>query len=409
MKSSFLNVLKKLDINSSELFIALVLITLPLPRILNSLAIGLLLIFALISFFNSNKMKVRWTAIITFSVLFFSYCLFTLLWSYDIENSLKSISRISSYLIIPIVFLVLQDYEIRPAKIIYPFVFTVSAVAIIMLVFSVRKYANNQDIEVLFYHDLSNQFDDFNAIYFSVYVSFSILFLLSKRKSTLEKIMLIFLIQFLILLSSKTVIFVTLLSSLLFIRKRTFRAYKMIFITSLLLIIVTSFFFRKRIQFEIQNSNITEILTNNEFGWQYKWSGLGIRTLQARVFYELMEEDRNWLLGYGLRAAENRIIEKHKELRLYSGMIGIDIHNQYLQFILELGLIGFCLHLLLFCFLFRLAWNKKDKLFGTFLFLVTTICFTEIYLSRQRGMVFFLLLSFVYFNYHSNQKKLEVS
>lgn len=409
MKSSLLNVLKKLDINSSELFIALVLITLPLPRILNSLAIGLLLIYTLVLFFKTNKLKVRWTAISILSMLFFFYCLFTLIWSYDIENSLKSISRIVSYLIIPLVFLVLQYFKIRPTKIIYPFVFSVTAVAVIMLVFATSEYAATQDIEALFYHDLSNHFDQFNAIYFSVYVSFSILFLLSKRKGTLDKIMLIFLIQFLILLSSKTVIFVTLFSSLFFIRKSTFRPYKMIVIVSLMLIILTSFFFRKRIQFEIENSNITEILTNKEFGWQYKWSGLGIRTLQARVFYELIEEDQKWLLGYGLRAAENRIIEKHKELRLYSGMIGIDIHNQYLQFILELGLIGFWFHLLLFCFLFRLAWNKKDKLFGAFLFLVTAICFTEIYLSRQRGMVFFLLLSFVFFHYHTYQKKLEVS
>ena len=88
--------------------------------------------------------------------------------------------------------------------------------ALYSLLLGVIKSLVNHDISYLFYHNLSNNLSNLSAIYFSVFVSFGICYYLIKTpKSRLDYFTILFLALFLILLSSKTIIAITIINSLI--------------------------------------------------------------------------------------------------------------------------------------------------------------------------------------------------
>lgn len=406
MRSFFLNALRKNDLTIREFFVAIILCSLALPRIINSIAIGLFFLFSLYILIKKKGESFHFHKLSILFLIFFLFSTLTLFWSIDFDSSAKRLTGILSYLLLPLAFSFSLE-TIRPRKVIYCFVIGVFLVALIMLLQSSLNFISTKDYKVFFYHNLSNNMEKMNAIYFSIFVSFSILFLLLKERTKLDEGMIIFLMAFLVLLSSKTVLFVSIILCLFFLKGRLFS--KKNILIGLSLILLSSVFFKKRIVHEINNSNISEVLTKDTFGWQYKWSGLGIRTLQLRVFYELAKEDKFLVHGYGFMAAKKRIEDKHKELKLYSGMIGIDFHNQYLQFIAEIGILGLFIYILIFILLIREGLISKDFLFISFIILTMSICFTEVFLARQRGMVFFITLSLLFYNFHNSSRKLKTN
>jgi O-antigen ligase len=406
MKSYLLGVFKRSSLNISELLLSLILCSLALPRIINSITIGFFFLVSIFMFFRNKKRKISFNKLSYLFLVFFFYCSITSLWSIDFNTSFNEITSIASYVLLPLSF-VFNPQVIRVAKVLYNFILGISILGSFMLINAVFKYVLISDPKVFFYHNLSNNIDEMNAIYFSVFVSFSFLYLLLKGETKLDKFIMTFLATVLVLLSSKTIIFVSfLLGVFIILKSKKNLIFNKIFILIFFgLLLVGSMFFKKRIVFEMNNSNLLEVLTKQEFGWQYKWSGLGIRVLQWRVFYELTKEDNSIVYGYGLRAANKRISEKHKELKLYSGLVGIDLHNQYLQFISELGIIGFLIYIFIIIILLKKAIMYKDLFLMIFVILITSVCFTEVFLSRQRGMVFFISLSLLFYNSNKYQIK----
>jgi O-antigen ligase len=406
MKSYLLGVFKRSSLNISELLLSLILCSLALPRIINSITIGFFFLVSIFMFIRNKKRKISFNKLSYLFLVFFFYCSITSLWSIDFNTSFNEITSIASYVLLPLSF-VFNPQVIRVAKVLYNFILGISILGLFMLINAVFKYVLISDTKVFFYHNLSNNIDEMNAIYFSVFVSFSFLYLILKGETKLDKCIMTFLATVLVLLSSKTVIFVSFLLGvfIIFKSKKNLIFNKIFVLVFFGLVFVGSMFFKKRIVFEMKNSNVVEVLTKQEFGWQYKWSGLGIRALQWRVFYELTKEDNSIVYGYGLRAANKRISEKHKELKLYSGLVGIDLHNQYLQFISEIGIIGLLIYIFIIIILFKKAIIEKDLTLMIFVILVTSVCFTEVFLSRQRGMVFFISLSLLFYNSNKYQIK----
>src|SRR5699024_9794916 len=91
------------------------------------------------------------------------------------------------------------------------------------------------------------------------------------------------------------------------------------------------------------DADITEVFTSEKFSKIYPWTGTTIRLFQARIFFEMLEEDHFFLTGYGINASQQKIIEKQKHYNLYHGYFKYNFHNQYLQTFAELGSMGLLL------------------------------------------------------------------
>lgn len=408
---TFMNVLQQIKYyNVSEIFLILVLATLPLGgHALNSTAVILFFLASLINYIV-NKPTFKFNRISILLISFYAVCLFSLFWTEDLENTKIGLVRFLSYLALPIAFLLNSNKPFNQEKIIGIFSKLLVFYSVYCLFIAAIKCIQNDDISYLFYHKLSNNLGDLNAIYLSVFVSLGINFFLRKKeKSKVEISYLVFLGLFLILLSSKLIISITFIVTLLYFFKR--KKYKKVkwkdifFISGIIILFLfASSNLSKRIKVEFEKTKINEVLDTKDFGHVYLWTGAALRLFQTKAFIEILKEQKKIFFGFGLNNSQKSLNDKYKEYNLYPGFMNYNYHNQYLQVFAELGVVGFSILLMLLFSVLKDAIILKNYFLLSFIILILVVCITESFLWRQRGMVFFIIISLLF----SNRKKFSL-
>jgi O-antigen ligase len=385
----------------SEVLLALILITLPLGFAVNSISI---ILFLLTSIYSAifKGFKIEFKAINILFVVFYILCLCSLLWTNNLENSKEGLIRFLSYLTIPLAFFLNQNTKIRRDVVFNAFSKSLVVYGVYALIFGVLKAIQHKDIGYLFYHKLSNNLSNMNAIYLSVFMSFGIAYFFNKKiKSKFDVSCVIFLNLFLILLSSKIIITITLILSLIlyskkFKIKKISIQNKVIIVVGLLLFSIASLNFVNRFKSEFDTTKIGEVLHKKEFGHAYLWSGSGLRIFQIKAFTEILVEQNIFLLGSGLNNSQKALNEKYIEYNLYSGFFNYNYHNQYVQIFAELGVIGLAWFLLIAFLILKKGIKHKNYFLISFIILILVVCITESFLWRQRGMVFFITITLLF-------------
>jgi O-antigen ligase len=108
-------------------------------------------------------------------------------------------------------------------------------------------------------------------------------------------------------------------------------------------------------------------------------------------------------LGSGLHNSQEDLNNKYKEYNLYPGFLNYNYHNQYIQIFAELGIVGLILFLMILFVILKEVINTKDYFLFSFIIITLAVCITETFLWRQRGMVFFIIISLLL----SRSKKLS--
>lgn len=393
--------------NITEAFLALVLVTLPLGFFVNSLSLALFFLSSVyIAIFKGIKGGFNTTNALLIGFYLFSIC--SLIWSTNTTNTKGGLIRFLSYAIIPLSFYLSNNVKIRKNYIFKTFSNTVTVFAFYCFFIGFVKALKYRDASYLYYHELSTNLSNMNAIYLSVFVSFSFLFLLNQKiKTKLERLIIIFLGLFLVLLSSKIIVVFTFLASLFYYlknKKIKLKTYKSKVIVLLIFVVfsITSFNFLDRIKIEFDKTKINEVLQKKDFSNNYIWTGTGLRVFQIKAFTEILSEQKKYFLGSGLNTSQENLNNKYKEYKLYFGFLNYNYHNQYIQTIADLGFIGMLFLLSVFFLTIKEAFFYKDYFLLTFIFLILVVCLTESFLWRQRGMVFFVTVLLL-FNIKKNK------
>ncbi len=395
--------------NTFVFLITLMLITLPLKHIVNSISIILFLIFTL-AYNLIYKNKTRFTIVNFLFISIYVLAVLSLLWTINFDESIKGLQKMLSFLVIPLGFMFtpgLNDFKIY--KVLRYFSYSMVLYALYCLIIGALKFLTSQDTSHLFYHSLSSPLNQINAIYLSVYIAFSLFFFIinTKSKNTIHSFSITVLMIFLILLSSKIIISFTFLTIVIYLVKIR---YNLFFISALFIIITSLIFFmpdaknniKQRINNEVLRTRTSEVLNKKEFGQNYYWTGFGLRLFQAKSYFEMVNEDHVLSTGYGISASQKKLTQKYQAYKLYPGFYSYNFHNQYFQILAELGILGF---LLLISIFFLGVFNSikyKNLLFIGFNFLILFLCITESYLWRQRGMVFFITVFLLLYKTPSN-------
>lgn len=378
----------------------LVLITIPLQYGYNTAAMMLFFLYSL----GSLIIKKGKFQFMKFSGLLLAFFLCALLSLVETQK-FNAIQSFLPFLILPFCFLVSSIKEsVKKEVVLRVFANIMVIYAVITLILAAFKYVKLGTFDAFYYHELSGNLNNMSAIYLSMLTSFSILIIVSKKSKNIKELSkLVVLALFLVLLSSKTIIGITALVLIvlglqqLFIKK-TFKKKYVLYLLIVLSLSLASKSIRDRVKFEFQKTKIEEVLLKKEFGHVYLWTGVGLRTFQIRAFYEIFKEGKVGMLGLGYKNSQKTLDDKYKQYNFYHGFYGYNFHNQYVQTFAELGVLGFLVMLLLFVSLLYKAVKSKDFLFISFVVLVFSICFTESLFWRQRGMVFFIALSLLFYN-----------
>lgn len=374
--------------------LAALLISLPLSY---GFGTGILITLLAASLVSARFHKIHFKRGYLAPMLLYGLMIVSLLWTSSTHNSLRGLERQLAMIIIPMAFILMPEISMRSRNsILYAFSIGLSIFALYFFALAGVDYLEAGNVNRFFYHALVSPLE-LNAIYISVLVSLSGLYLLFvQRKTTFVICLLIVHAIFLVLLASKIIIVITALVAAIGIISRFRRSRIMILLPvlllGLLLLMVTSNPVKERFEREVTASNIKEVLQCERFNKVYDWTGTTIRLFQARIFVEMLEEDKVYFTGYGINNSKDKIIEKQKHYNLWQGYYEYNFHNQYIQAFAELGVFGFVFLLLLLGVVLWYYLKTRDIMFLSLFLVMMVVFLTESYIWRQRGLYHFLVL-----------------
>ena len=403
--------------NSITFILTLFLASLPLPFAFINISFGLFVAYVIL---NYKKLKFNYNFSLVLPNLFYILCVLSLFWTIDFNQTSKYLSKGIFFIVLPLIFLFLPKISTeRRTKIFNNYSYLMVLATIFYLTRAFLRYLKTSDVDYFFYHDLVTL--DVNAIYVSLFIAFAFInLLIKKNKKWFDFICISLLFGFLILLSSKNVIIITLLGVVIsFLLKRNMFTKKNTIIALVgfgLLLIPLGSKIKERFDLEFQNTTENVLLENNTinvslknaweqdiFGHEYYFNGTAFRLYQIRIFKEFLEEDNIFFTGYGVSAEQPKIKEKQLHYKLYDYYGDLNFHNQYIQSFSGLGIFGFLLTVAMVISNWVKSIKTKDFIFFFYTLLTTSIMLTESLFQRQRGIVFFILL-YCIFNHTYNKK-----
>lgn len=322
----------------------------------------------------------------------------------------------ASFFVIPLLFFSYGKINKKLVNnILGTFCFAVFLTSLYCVITGTIHYTQSGDISSLFFKDLVSPIHQ-HPVYFSVYTFICIVYLLSSinRSVSSKKIFLLLgaLIYFsllLFLLRSKIVVAVIFiyavyqLVSTLVYRKGSLRfiaLYHLWLISMILTVLATSNPFSKEVNLlyvtDWSKMYETRFNSNDRFG------DIGIRLTLEKFGIKILNESHAWIFGVSPGDAQNDVNLKIISSGMFTGYPGTDdhgfinynLHDQYLQTLLNSGIVGLILLLGIFLAAYKKSYENKDTVLFFTLFVFTSFFLTESVLERQMGIVpFFFFVS----------------
>ncbi len=277
-----------------------------------------------------------------------------------------------------------------------------------------------------FYHSFSRVID-LHSVYFSAYVLFAIgVFLFDAKniflpdfcyKSLWRSLTLCFLLLLMLLLSSKLMLGLMSLMLMLYIvlhlvKSRRFDlAYSsvaqliivLVFMGSLLSLFVFGNPVKQRFQ-EIASNDYSVLKREQLSEKDYQFNGLTIRLAFLRFGKEILDEKGHWLSGTGVGDTQDELNKEFLKHHLYMGDPAINdpgywnynFHNQYLQTMVQLGLGGLIILIVIILVPFFIKTFTYKSLFLLFNSIFGCFMLTESALEAQHGIVYFVFFSVLF-------------
>lgn len=270
------------------------------------------------------------------------------------------------------------------------------------LIMAIIRYIEIRQGSVFFYHELSSSLK-LHAVYYSVFMLSVFILSYSLKDLLYKRFIQIGLFFGILLLSSKLIISLTILLLVvkLFasVRNRNFKVSFGLLLCALLTLGLT---YSNPItnRFKDISPDRLQFVSQDKIGQDVYLDGLSLRLLQLRFGFEILNDQQAWLFGVGQLEAQNLLDKKYIEADLYAptsgedhGFLGYNFHNQYLQTIVQGGVIAFVPLITLFFLFLGEAYKKKNfTLFAITLLFALFSC-TESVFERQMGVVSFLAFS----------------
>ena len=390
------------------------LITLPLKHSIGSLTC---IVFLLLSLIKSKKSDFSIPKVLILPILLYGLMLLSLIWTIESKQTIKGLQKEVLFLLIPLAFCSLPKINRNDINKVFSwYSFGMLGFAVFYIFKGFIKFINSGNKEVFFYHELVTL--ELNAIYMAVFASLAMFFFFTKKeKSILDKIAFSILIVFIFLLSSKNIIIVDLLMIVMyyFFFSDVSRKTKKAILLVVIILSVSSILFIKpvrdrfTIEFKtvfvdgslnetteknkgpIYNISLKQAWNQDQFQQNDFFPGTAFRLFQIRIFKEMLQEETIFFTGFGLDASQNKIKEKVKEHNLYPDYGELNFHNEYVQIFSELGIFGFLLVVAMLFTTIRKGIVAKDFMHIAFSVTMIVLFLTESFLSRQRGIIFFII------------------
>jgi O-antigen ligase len=308
------------------------------------------------------------------------------------------------------------------------------AASVTCLAAATGYYLHDGDINDFFYHPLTRPLSQ-NAVFFSVYVLFGALYLLSPggglvlgerfaaARRPLQLFLIIFFIGMIILLSSKLILTILLIIVAVALQehyslRRNRRVIIAFSLSGLLLaglLIFTDNPVKARFQ-EIMTTDLGKIKTEH-FTPGDAFNYLQIRVLEWRFAREVLHEHHAWLFGVSPGDSQDLLDRKYIDANMYigdstqgplrhiRGFLGYNYHNQYIETLVRDGIVGLLALLTIFGLLWGIVWRWKTPV--AFFTVATLVLFfiPEAPLTMQDGIFLFSFFPLILLHSPKNRRR----
>lgn len=391
--------MQKSSLDNIQFFLfSLIVLTLPLPMLINNIAIILFVIFSLLKI---KEIKIAKPSEKWFFPIIFVLGLVSMSYSCGVNNSWKYLERILSF---PLFFIFTPTLNVdkdRIIKLLYNFANLCLLLLIYCFLVAVYNIYSTKSLYIFNPENLVNEYFftyhrfaapiKFHAAYFSIFLSLSLFIFFHKfyktRKNkiyTLIKIATIILGIF--LLQSFSVIFATFLLALIlffFIKFSLPKLVKLLVAISLLLS-VGYVFYEKAGNFsaDFLEYNITDDIHSKQ------WNSLNIRLAKWQSALAATADSN--FIGTGVGCSQQLLDKVYKKNGF---QIGLDkhfsTHNQYLNYLVELGVLGAFLFISFLAWSLVVVYKQKNYFLLILIVLLGVFSLTENVLTLNKGIVFF--------------------
>ena len=378
----------------------IVIATIPLPMMLNNIAIFIFIFFSLL---NIKRFKlIKKTPWLLFPVLFI-ISLLSVTYSCDLTSGLKGLEKTLSFIIffLFVPTLNIDSNQIKKLLNIFAYVCLLALLyCLLMATYNVwdtgSLYIFNPENLVnenyFLYHRFSKPLE-LHAVYFGMYLVFSSCILLNnfKNNGKTGKIYIGIIVGVLAigiyLLQSFSVLvayFIVLLVFFLFMHKHNLN-FKKLALLALVIFLPATIFLNKAKVFE---GNIFEYTIENDIH-NTNWNSLNIRLAKWESALAVVKEN-NVLFGSGIGCTQSRLNEMYKKKKFTIGyQKKFNTHNEYIHYLVELGVLGLLAYLFFLGSGLFLSLKKNDFLLFGIVALMIICGMTENILGVNKGIVFF--------------------
>jgi len=356
----------------------------------------------------------------TFTIIFIlPWILYALgmFWSKNITFGLEDILLKITMLLFPLAFVLLPPEVLNKKnlnKICWTFVLGVFIISAGCLIRATNLYLETGNLNNFFYTQLSWHY---HASYFSMFLGFSIAFLLvylfkSKQNNKLWKntgsILLILFFQLVIvLLESKAgwigliMVYIVFFGYRILMQKRP--------ISSIIFLLISIFIFWATISTIPTSSNriktATKVIANSSEISTEPNSSTAVRLQVWSASLTLISD--HFLFGVGTGDVKDELKVYYKKADLdHAVKYKLNSHNQYLQTFAAIGVVGIISLLLCFTLPAFRSVKRENLLYTLFLLLFFMNMLFESMLERQSGVYFYVLFNSIFFytSYYSDLK-----
>ncbi len=148
---------------------------------------------------------------------------------------------------------------------------------------------------------------------------------------------------------------------------------------------------------ELRNYKAQEIPLDRDASLGKSWGGMSIRVALWKCGTDLI--GRHPLFGVGTGDVQDSLQQSYENRKFYfaSRYNLYNLHNQYLQMLAAFGLFG--LLILLACMLAPVIWLRHSPFYRIrilFLFIFFLICFTEVILDTNKGIIWYSFFNSIF-------------
>jgi O-antigen ligase len=404
-----------------------VVVSLPFATLFNSYCIILLAV----SWFLQGSLQEKFNRLLTNKLAlayigFYFLHIAGLLYTTNIKAGMSDVETKLALLAFPLILSTARPLTKKQIQLVLTWFVATCIVAItICFVHAIYQYIVYHTSEYFYYHQLGSAIK-IHAIYLAMYLNFAmaiIVYILAtqwKILSMVTRYLLFILITYLfvgvIFLSSKIVILSIFLLLNIFIARLLWVKKGLVFsiilvalLNTIGIIVLTSIPYTKERLVSELDFNF-DFMEKNEYDRPY--TGFVLRVVMWKFSIDILNAEKQWLFGVGTGDGQDFLDQSYRDHHMYTGNfylndkghLGYNTHNQYMQFLLSLGIVGLTYFLLLLAITFFLAFRHKKYLYLYFLFLFSISATTESNLCTQKGVVFYGLFNSL-FLFHSLQEE----